>query len=533
MNAPRVLPVGDAAVSVVLGDAADPSVGRRVRAMGGALASNPFDGFIEAVPGSTSLLVLFEPSRADPEGVLAAVRRALGSAPDASPAGALHVVPTLYGGDAGPDLADVARATGLSEGEVVALHAGTEYTAEMLGFMPGFAYLGPLARELEVPRRATPRTLVRRGSIAIANRQTGIYPGDSPGGWNLIGRTSLTLFDPYAESPSLIHAGDRVRFTPVDALEDAPARPVPEGLVGRAVLEIVDGGLLTTVQDLGRFGLRRLGVPTAGAMDAAALLAANAAVGNPADAAGLECTLAGPLILFLAPARFALAGADLGAVLDRSDLGPWNVPLERPVLARPGSVLRFRGRRSGCRAFVAFAGGLDVPVVLGSRSTDLVSRFGGLGGRPLRAGDRLALGAPAGGGHPSSGRARDSHPTTVEARVVLGPQTGAFEPAAVERLLAEAWGVTSASDRVGLRLAGPSLRPRTQGAGVSEGLLFGSIEVPPDGQPIVMMADAPTTGGYPRIATVVTTDLPLLAQLVPGEGHVRFEAVDTEPRLAQ
>jgi antagonist of KipI len=164
------------------------------------------------------------------------------------------------------------------------------------------------------------------------------------------------------------------------------------------VVEVLEPGLLTTVQDAGRAGHRRVGVSGAGPVDARAHAAANRAVGNPPQAAALECTAVGPALAFRAPLRFAVAGADLGAVLERADLGRWPVPLGAGVLARPGNVLRFTGVRSGCRAYVALRGGIDVPVVLGSRATDLASAFGGLAGRALAASDRLGVCAAAVGG---------------------------------------------------------------------------------------------------------------------------------------
>jgi len=228
--------------------------------------------------------------------------------------------------------------------------------------------------------------------------------------------------------------------------------------------------------------------------------------------------------------RFAVAGADLGAVLERTELGPWPVPLGAAVLARPGNVLRFTGRRSGCRAYVAFAGGIDVPLVLGSRACDLQGGFGGLEGRALAKGDRLALDAVRGAvGHDQH---RSPCGSSATVRVVLGPQEDQLEPESVARFLATAWRVGPTSDRVGCRLEGPPLRHRGPKEVLSDGMMPGSIQVPPDGRPIVMMADGPTTGGYPKVGTVVEADLPQLAQLVPGEGDVRFEAVTVEEAQA-
>jgi antagonist of KipI len=523
----RLLPVGDAALSVEFGDAIDPALNARVRGLDRALRDRPFPGFREAAPTYRSLLVLYDPRACR----FAEACAALGALADAAPApdlaGRLVIVPTRYGGDDGADLAEVARDRGLTEAEAIAAHSSQEYTAFMLGFMAGFAYLGTVPAALETPRRSTPRLKVPAGSVAIAGRQTGIYPVTSPGGWNLIGRTSIRLFDPLTAPPSLIQAGDRVRFVPVDELPPPAAPAALPFPAGPPALEVLEPGLLTTVQDHGRPGWRRAGVGGSGPMDGPALRAANRAVGNAAGAAALECTVAGPRLRFLATTRFALAGGDPSAVLHRDDLGAWPVPLGPPVLARAGNVLAFGARRSGSRTYAAFAGGIDAPLVLGSRSTDLTAGFGGLAGRALRGGDLIALGGV--GERPQLEEQAHMRSAREEAvRVVLGPQDDHFGPEALAAFLGEAYTLAAESDRVGCRLQGPRLSHRGAAEIVTDGMVPGCVQVPPDGQPIVMMAGGPTTGGYPKIATVVSADLPALAQLLPGEGRVRFRAVSIE-----
>jgi KipI family sensor histidine kinase inhibitor len=526
LSDPRILPLGSAGFSVELGSGLDEATNARVRALDRALALRPFPGFVEAVPTLRSLLVLYDERAGRPAQVARELlgRLAVESAPLVP--GRLHEIPTLYGGEAGPDLEALARERGLAEQELVRLHASREYTAFMLGFKPGFAYLGLLPPPLECARHRTPRVRVSAGSVGLAGRQTGIYPVTSPGGWQLIGRTSLRLFDPFREQPALVAPGDRVRFVSVAELAEPEAEAQPQHETAQSVAVVREPGLLTTVQDGGRGGYRRLGVSGSGPLDAPAHAAANRAVGNPAGAAALECTVAGPVLEFLSPARFAVTGADLGAVLERADLGAWPVPRGAGVLARPGNLLRFAGRRSGCRAYVALGGGIDVPAVLGSRATDLQSGFGGLAGRALRAGDRLGVGSVAGEAPRDSPAA--SHPTSVTLRVVPGPQADHFDAVTTTRFLSDSFRVAATSDRVGCRLEGEPLRHQGPAEILSDGMLPGSIQVPPDGRPIVMLHDGPTTGGYPKIATVVTTDLPLLAQLVPGEGELRFEAVRLE-----
>ncbi len=515
----RILPAGDTALVVELGDRIDPEIAARVRGLDAAIRARPFPGFLESVPTYRSLLVLFDPERVDAEAAAEALRETTAAAPAAVTESRAHDVAVVYGGEAGPDFDAVAQATRLSSTELIALHTGAEYTAFMLGFTPGFAYLGQLDERLALPRRETPRERVAAGSVAIAGRQTAIYPAASAGGWHLLGRTALRLFDSSRQAPALIEPGDRVRFRSVDALQE-PSAGEAAVATSTPVLEVLEAGLLTTVQDTGRRGYRRLGVGSSGALDLDALVRANRAVGNAPGAAALECTLAGPTLLFLAPLRFAITGADLGAHLERADLGAWPVPAGVAVQARPGNVLRFTGRRSGCRAIVALAGGVDVPLVLGSRSTDRLGGFGGHRGRALQPGDRLAV-LPTRGSveEPCAGSWAET--VTASVRVVGGPQ---HEPHTLAALVAAEWEVAPGSDRVALRLRGPRIRVSGPAEIVSDGMLPGSIQVPPDGQPIVMLRDSPTTGGYPKIATVVSTDLDRLAQLVPGAARLRFSS---------
>jgi antagonist of KipI len=289
----------------------------------------------------------------------------------------------------------------------------------------------------------------------------------------------------------------------------------------------LDGGLLTTVQDLGRIGYQRYGVPVAGAADAPALRAANRLVGNAPGAAGLECTVSGPILAARRPIVAAVTGADLGAVVEREDIGRFEVPPWSSFFLRPGNVLRFEGRRSGARAYVAFAGGIDVPEVLGSRSTYLTAGFGGFEGRTLRSGDRFGLGAAARAAAPGARWTRNARANGSEPiRLVLGPQEDYFTEKALVTLTSSTYTVAAASDRMGLRFEGPALEHRHVDF-VSDGIMQGGIQVPPNGLPILMLADRATMGGYPKIATAALVDIPRLAQLLPGD-TVRFRVVTRE-----
>lgn len=301
-----------------------------------------------------------------------------------------------------------------------------------------------------------------------------------------------------------------------DAREDSPA------------LLIDSPGLLTTVQDLGRFGYGRFGVPSGGALDEGALRRANLLVGNPPEAAALEITLLGPTITLGGdrPIVAALTGADHGATLNGEPIASW-----RSFLWAPGDRLALGGCRVGARAYLAVGGGIAVPPALGSRSTDLLGRLGGLDGRALRAGDRVPLDPPE-VPPPLLALPRQAIPTYDDqegyvVRVVLGPQEDRVASAALATFLAAPYTVGNASDRMGARLDGPTLTFREAGPGadiLSEGIATGAIQVPANGQPIVLLAGHQTTGGYAKIATVIAADLWQFGQARPGT-TVRFRAV--------
>jgi KipI family sensor histidine kinase inhibitor len=216
---------------VEYGDTIDPAVNRRVRALVHALDAAAIPGILDLVPTYRSLLVTYDPLQLAPADLRQALEQVEGRLAQA-PARAARVleVPTTYGGEVGPDLAFVASHNGLTEDEVVRIHSGTDYLVYMMGFSPGFPYLGGMSGRIATPRLATPRTAIPAGSVGIAQAQTGIYPVESPGGWQLIGRTPIKLFDPARHPPVLIEAGDYIRFVPIS--REAYDRMVEQGTTG-------------------------------------------------------------------------------------------------------------------------------------------------------------------------------------------------------------------------------------------------------------------------------------------------------------
>ena len=289
------------------------------------------------------------------------------------------------------------------------------------------------------------------------------------------------------------------------------------------MIRVLSAGLLTTVQDLGRPGLGALGVPRGGAADAHALRLGNLLLGNDAGAAALEATLAGPELVFEEPALVALAGAPFDARLDGEPVPPWEA-----FEVGAGARLYVGRALSGARAYLCVRGGLDVPAVLGSRSTDVATGFGGHEGRPLGPGDVLPVGSaprPPRGRRVAAAAARWSGPRR-DLRVTAGPQAGLFTRETLAAFRERSFRVSASSSRTGVRLEGEPLAAPA-GSLVTEGVVPGAIQVPPSGLPIVLLVEHPATGGYPKIGSVISADLSALAQLRPAE-EVRFAPVSLE-----
>jgi KipI family sensor histidine kinase inhibitor len=519
----RIREAGDSALLLELDEVINVSVNARAVAIAGAVRRAGLPGIRDVVPTYRSVAVHFDPLSVDIETVHDTLSRSADAAL-ASSEGRTIVIPVQYGGDMGPDLREVATFAGVSADEVVARHAGARYRVFMLGFLPGFAYMGTVDETIAMPRHATPRLKVPGGSVGIAGRQTGIYPRDSPGGWRLIGRTPVSLFNPHRVPAALLAPGDTVRFVPdkisssvMSGFSRTSGRQPEGGYVGRSIT-VLRPGLFTTIQDDGRWGHQASGVPVSGPMDRLSHRVANALVGNEQTAALLEATLLGPEIRIESHAVIAVTGADLGARVDGED-----VPLHRPIRCKPGAVLRFGERRTGARAYIAFSGGITVPSVLGSRATHTHCGLGGVDGRSIAAGDRLSLGQERA---VSPWRVISVPPRTMtggaKVRVLPGPQADNFPSAAFDVLQRTRFTVTSQSDRMGYRLVGGTIPRIEDREMISDATFAGALQVPPSGDPILLMSDRQTTGGYPQIATVISADLPIAGQLAPGD-WIEFE----------
>jgi biotin-dependent carboxylase-like uncharacterized protein len=296
---------------------------------------------------------------------------------------------------------------------------------------------------------------------------------------------------------------------------------------GVNTFEVLSPGIMSTVQDLGRFGCARYGVAVSGALDGFAARVANLLVGNAENAALVETTLMGLRVKVLRDTVIAVTGADLQARLGRDPL-----PLWRSISAREGATISFSGPRSGLRSYIAVAGGISVPIVMGSRSTYLSSGLGGLDGRPLRKGDILTA-EPVKDAVRFAGRSFDSdviprYSSSWRLRVIWGPQNDYFSEEGMRTFTTSAFSVSADSDRTGVRLKGPVIgrKPEMGESIISEGIVSGAIQVPADGQPIIILGET-ASGGYCKIATIISADLPSVGQITPGD-EVTFQAVSME-----
>lgn len=497
-------------------------------------------GVIERVPGARTVLVRFDPlvtSAAELASALSATRAdqvQLVAGPEV-------VVPVRYDGD---DLADTARLLGVSVDELVRRHGVAHWTVAFSGFAPGFGYLVGDDPLFDVPRRPSPRTRVPAGSVALAGRFSGVYPRETPGGWQLIGTTDAVMWDVHRDPPALLVPGARVRFVTADRVAVSAARSAvvsgtsdasaaersvgvrhadagPNGPpVPAPALEVLNPALQLLVQDRGRPGLAALGVPASGAADRIAMRDANRAVGNAPEAAVLEGI--GPsAVRFHGAGVAVITGAEGELAVTGADGATRRIGHGVPFAVADGDELHIGAPMCGLRFTIAVRGGIRMPAELGSCSTDILS---GIGPAPLRAGDMVPLG--------------DAAPNAVEPAplprelpaagglfvldITLGPRRDWFTATAVRLLGEQEWTVTARSDRVGMRLHGERPLERAINDELpSEGAVDGAIQVTSDGQPVVFGPDHPTTGGYPIIGALTDAARDLAAQLSPGV-RIRF-----------
>lgn len=490
------------------------------------IAGAAFDGIEEVIPGARTLLVQFN-SLVVSNDELVRLIGGLESGRRAQSSGQLIEIPVVYDGE---DLEFVAAHLGWSVDQLISRHRAATFTVAFTGFAPGFAYMTCDDPQLDVPRRESPRVRIPAGSVAVAGPFCGVYPTDSPGGWQLLGTTPSTMWDLTRERAALLAPGDRVRFREISKKDSILAKAsVPPSFVqpvaGSGGLRVISTDRPALYQDAGRHGCSNQGVSESGAADHAALRAANELLGNQVDWAAVEITYGGFVLEAGEPVTCAVTGAGAPVRIESAQGHIVEVPTGVAFALDAGDILKLGVPMSGVRSYLAIRGGFEVEKVLGSASTDTLAK---LGPAPLKAGDVLlpankacASIYPYSLAGPSLPRGGD----LITIDVVMGPRTDWFTPESVLAFFSQSWTATTESSRVGVRLQGAHalLRAR-QDELPSEGTCVGSIQVPASGQPVLFLADHPLTGGYPVIAVVASHHLSLAAQ-VPIGCKIRFNPI--------
>jgi KipI family sensor histidine kinase inhibitor len=530
-------PLGDTSFLIKLGETISPETNRHVHSLARAIQNSQITGLTALIPAYSDILAIYDPDLINWSDFLLKIKETVNgycsnpSSGDNDQSPVLEI-PVSYGGQDGPDLEEVALHARLSKEEVVQRHTQSIYRVYMMGFTPGFCYLGGLDTAIAIPRKKEPRLSVPAGSVGIAGDQTGIYPITSPGGWQIIGRTNLKLFDPGRMEPFLCKAGMNVRFSrltddllpPFNHSKDPAPVSITFFSTDKPHVRVVEPGLLTTIQDAGRLGFRAFGMPAGGAMDFPSFCLANKLVGNQKDDAVLEMTFKGPVLEFVADTVVAVTGADMPPRVNGMEMA-----INQLITIHSGDLLSFAGIKNGLRAYLSVKGGFDVPLAMGSRSTYLKGKVGGYKGRALEAGDEIEIGMANANeiskmpeNFPKSQPKTLSRPATI--RFIPGPESGQFSINGIRIFLTSVFTVSPNSDRMGIRLQGPKVEHLSGADILSSGVIPGTIQIPGDGNPIILMNDCQTTGGYPRIGCVTREDLQLLAQLMPGDKIIFSEA---------
>ena len=546
----RSVPVGEIrrlGDDAVLIGVTDPESARRlIRAVEGAALND----LAEVVGGLATVLVAFDPSADGPESQGMALRKlvdhALGQSGsealtggDESAEGDPLVIPCTFDG---PDLTEVAEIAGWSTETLIDVVTDSLLTVAVVGFAPGFAYLAGLPDELRrVPRRPRPRPLVPSGSVALANGYAAVYPTASPGGWQLIGHTDVPLFTPLVAPFARLAAGDRVRFARAPrGVAMAQQKPTEvavspdDHVTTHPVFAVEEPGVRTILQDAGRRGVAALGVPAASPADPSSFRLANRLVGNPVDAGALEITARGPTLRCLRSTFVAVVGAAPDLRVDGQPVSPGRVV---PITA--GQQLVVGPVRDGFRSYVAVAGGFVGPAVFQSCASDQLSK---LGPGPIGRGDRLWAAAmrPPLGDHLADGvstGAIGGEPITL--RIVPGPHPERFVPGTFASLASTRFIVEAESNRIGVRLRRDPSTPAVRlarGPAVeldSQGMVTGAVQVPPDGEPVILLTDHATLGGYPVVAVVAAVDHGALGQCAPGSNVVLVPIDHDQARAAR
>jgi antagonist of KipI len=497
-----------------------------------ALEANPLEGQIENVPAYRTLTVYLRPETlAKPnltpfQVVKTHIEQLLPTLKTVNPISKKIIqIPVCYDDEFALDLDFIAQTHHLDKKEVIFRHSSRTYTTFMMGFLPGFAYMAAVDEQIATPRKSVPRPLVTAGSVGIAGTQTGIYPVNAPGGWQIIGKTPFCLFAPNQKQPFLLAAGDEIQFEPIsktvyEQLQADNKAEIPSPNTQKPDAVLLKAGIFATFQDGGRWQFQRFGVPISGAIDWISMNYANYLCGNVENAVVIEMAMGGFILQFLTPTNIALTG---GGMAFRNNKP---IPFYKTIAMKKPDILEIRFNNQGFRTYLAVSGGFDAPFLMGSHSTCLKAQLG----QKLQKWERLFFKKQ----HNPFKKRQLQIPifnNSPQIRVFEGQEFTWMALQSQQKLYADTFQLSNQCDRMGYRLQGNALELEQKNELLSTAVTKGTIQLLPNGQLILLMSDCATCGGYPRIAQVAFVDLPLLAQLKPTD-KIQFikisytEAVD-------
>ena len=535
MMIPKIYPLCETAACVEFSDSIDGATHQQVMVLNKKIQHQPFTGFIETVPSYTTLTFYYQPEFINSinGSPFAFVKNYIESLlsdlkSDSTKGKEVISIPVCYDDEFGYDLDFIASNSKLTKKQVIEIHQQQVYDVYMMGFLPGFAYMGSVDDAIATARKSTPRASVEEGSVGIAGKQTGIYPLKSPGGWQIIGRTPFCLFDLKKQDPFLFKTGDRVKFQPIS--KDEFHKIKKEQLQVADIKEeqtiadtiVIKPGIYSTIQDAGRFGYQSYGVPISGAIDQVAYHTANALAGNEKNGACIECTMGGLQLQFKKNAVIAITGAG-AAYVNGQLIRSW-----QPLSVSRADILEIRYNNDGLRTYIAVKGGFAANAIMNSRS---VYAKAGIGA-PLKKEEGLQFENLL-SANPKKITESLSVPTynsEASIRIIAGPENHWMKAVSIQQISSQPFTLSNQCDRMGYQLKAGSLLLNETKELLSTAVTKGTIQLTPSGQLIILMSDCQTTGGYPRVAQVAAVDLPVLAQLKPGDTirlhHISFEEAE-------
>lgn len=546
MQPPEIIALNESTLLLHWNREPNPALLQYLLALQHYLQQLPFAGYRETVTAYNTMAVFYEPTAVELHqhptvfsAVAAHMLQALQWVPDSpATAGQIVTIPVCYDASNGADLVKVAAEKGMDIASLAALHCSKLYDVYAIAFLPGFPYLGFLPPQLETHRRERPRPHVPAGSVAIAGLQTGIYPFNSPGGWNIIGRTPLELFDPDRNPPFLLQAGDRVQFESISSevfthMQQHGIRKEPDtGFFNNTLplLQVEQAGYQATLHDGGRTGYRNRGLP--GCAPTAPLTArlANLLVGNQPGDTVLELPQARYQLRLLEGAVLAFTGGGLQPTLNGNP-----IDLNKPFWAPAGSLLQLQQPHPGYRLYLAVSGGWAAQPFMGSTATDLRLQRGGMLGRVLKTGDilhqqpltttqqQLAKLLRTGVEITLPSAALNKFGTQIP--VLPGPDWNKLPAPVQQKLRENAFTVLNNSNRTGWCINGHLPRHALESKQYSVPVTTGTVQYTPSGELLVLGPDGPTMGGYPHVLQLTAGALNSMAQLRPGD-RFRWELTD-------